>query len=148
MCSETGRSSAEILFGECSLYSNYLVQSSFLFVVGTAFPHIFFSTTPLILIKLKSSHFRKCCEENLICDRLRKSCSTVESPRWRHRMKFHENCPPPKWRAGCAPVWAHIPKLNTVFCTIQTVAVHHNLQILLTETVLRKKYQNEQKNLT
>jgi len=27
--SETGRSSVEILVGECSLYANYLVQSSF-----------------------------------------------------------------------------------------------------------------------
>ena len=39
----------------------------------------------------------------IICDRLRKSCTTVEQARWRHRMKFRENCPPPKWRAGCAP---------------------------------------------
>ena len=29
-------------------------------------------------LKLKSSHFRKCCEENFICDRLRKSCNAVE----------------------------------------------------------------------
>jgi len=29
-------------------------------------------------LKLKSSHFRKCCEENFICDRLQKSCTTVE----------------------------------------------------------------------
>jgi len=40
--SETGRSSVEILLGECSLYSNCLVQSSFLFGVETAFPHLFF----------------------------------------------------------------------------------------------------------
>ena len=44
-------------------------------------------------LKLKSSHFRNCCEENFNCDRLRKS-TTVESTRWRHRMKFHENCHP------------------------------------------------------
>jgi len=30
----------KILVGECSLLSNYLVQSSFLFDVGTAFPHL------------------------------------------------------------------------------------------------------------
>ena len=29
----------EVLVGECSLYANYLVQSSFLFDVGTVFPH-------------------------------------------------------------------------------------------------------------
>ena len=28
----------------------------------------------------------------IICDRLRKSCTTVEQARWRHRMKFNENC--------------------------------------------------------
>jgi len=39
----------------------------------------------------------------IICDRFRKSCTTVEQARWRHQMKFHKNCPPPKWRAGCAP---------------------------------------------
>jgi len=39
----------EVLVGKCSLYSNYLVQSSFLFGVGTASPHLFFSTTPLNL---------------------------------------------------------------------------------------------------
>jgi len=39
---EKGRSSVESLVRECSLYSNYLVQSSFLFSVGTAFPHLFF----------------------------------------------------------------------------------------------------------
>jgi len=42
---ETGISSVDILAGECSLYSNYLMQSSFLFGVGTAFqpfPHLFF----------------------------------------------------------------------------------------------------------
>jgi len=32
----------EILVGECSLYWNYLVQSSFLFGVGTPFPYLFF----------------------------------------------------------------------------------------------------------
>jgi len=37
---EAGRSSVEILVGECSLYSNYLVQPSFLFGVGTAFPFL------------------------------------------------------------------------------------------------------------
>jgi len=37
----------EILVGECSLYSNYLVQSSFLFGVRTAFPNLIFSTTRL-----------------------------------------------------------------------------------------------------
>jgi len=46
--SETGRSSVEILVGECSLFSKYLVQSSFLFGVGMAFPLLFFSTTLLI----------------------------------------------------------------------------------------------------
>jgi len=35
----------EILVGECSFYWNYLVQSSFSFGVGTASPHLFFSTT-------------------------------------------------------------------------------------------------------
>jgi len=39
--SETERSGVESLVGECSLYSN-LVQSSFLFGVGTPFPHLFF----------------------------------------------------------------------------------------------------------
>ena len=29
-------------------------------------------------LKVKSSHFRKCCEKNFICDHLRKSCVTVE----------------------------------------------------------------------
>jgi len=38
--SETKRSSVEILVGECSLYSNYLVQL-FLFGVGTVFPQLF-----------------------------------------------------------------------------------------------------------
>jgi len=38
--------------GECSLYWNYLVQSFFLFGVGTAFPHLFFSTTPLDFFQL------------------------------------------------------------------------------------------------
>jgi len=33
-------SSVEFLAGECSLYSNYLVQSSFLFGAGTAFPRL------------------------------------------------------------------------------------------------------------
>ena len=33
--SETGRSSVKILAGECSLYSNYLVQFSFFFGMGT-----------------------------------------------------------------------------------------------------------------
>jgi len=32
----------EILAGECSLYSNYLVQSSLPFGVGIAFPHVIF----------------------------------------------------------------------------------------------------------
>ena len=36
--SEIGRSSVEILLGECSVYLNCLVQSSFVFGVGTAFP--------------------------------------------------------------------------------------------------------------
>ena len=35
-------SDVEILVGDCSLYSKYLVQSSFLFCVGTPFPHHFF----------------------------------------------------------------------------------------------------------
>ena len=35
---------------EFSFCSNYLVQSSFLFGVGTAFPHLFFSTAPLMFI--------------------------------------------------------------------------------------------------
>ena len=34
--------SMEILVGQCSFYSNYLVQSSFPFGVGTPFPHLFF----------------------------------------------------------------------------------------------------------
>jgi len=51
----------EILVGECSLYSNYLVQSSFLFGVGTAFhtppwgtpfPHPLFSSTSLGFLQL------------------------------------------------------------------------------------------------
>jgi len=29
-------------------------------------------------LKLKTSHSRKCCEDSFICDRLRKSCTTVE----------------------------------------------------------------------
>jgi len=35
---------------------------------------------PLVtgLIKTKSSHFRKCCEKNFICEHWRKSCTTVE----------------------------------------------------------------------
>jgi len=37
----------EILAGECSLYSNYLVQFSFLLGVGTAFSHLF--STPLVI---------------------------------------------------------------------------------------------------
>jgi len=41
----------EILVGECSLYSNDLVQL-FLFGVGTAFPHLFFSTAfPHLFLK-------------------------------------------------------------------------------------------------
>ena len=36
----------EILAGECSLYWNYLVHSSFLFSVGTAFPHSFLALHP------------------------------------------------------------------------------------------------------
>jgi len=28
--------------------------------------------------------------------------------RWRHRMKFHENCLPPKWRAGSAPALCNV----------------------------------------
>jgi len=49
--SEKGRSNVEILVGERSLYSNCLVQSSFLFSVGTAFPHLFGNgvPTPLFL---------------------------------------------------------------------------------------------------
>jgi len=50
--SERGSSSVEILV--CSLYSNYLVQSSFLFGVGTAgtaFPHLFFIITSAPLEK-------------------------------------------------------------------------------------------------
>jgi len=43
----------EILEGECSLFSNYLVQSSFLFGVGTAFLHLFISTPPLNLTMTK-----------------------------------------------------------------------------------------------
>ena len=46
--SETGISSVEIIVGECSLYSNYFVQSSFSFRAGTPLPHLFFSTTPLV----------------------------------------------------------------------------------------------------
>jgi len=38
---------AEILAGEWLRYSKYLVQSSFLSGVGTAFPYLFFSPTPL-----------------------------------------------------------------------------------------------------
>jgi len=45
--SETRRSSVKILLSECSLYANYLVQSSLLLGVWTAFPHLFFSTTSL-----------------------------------------------------------------------------------------------------
>jgi len=52
----------EILVGECSLYSNYLLQSSFLFDVGTPFPHLLFSTTPLVIFV--SKHGR-----NLVGDR-------------------------------------------------------------------------------
>ena len=40
--SQIRRSSVKFLVGEFSLYSNYLAQSSFLFGVGTAFPHLFF----------------------------------------------------------------------------------------------------------
>ena len=47
VCSETGRSSVEILVGECSPFSNYLMQfflshvvSFFLFGVGTPFPRL------------------------------------------------------------------------------------------------------------
>jgi len=29
----------------------------------------------------------------IVCDRLRKSCTTIEWERWRHRVKFNENCP-------------------------------------------------------
>jgi len=34
----------------------------------------------------------------IICDRLRKSCTTVEWARWRHRMKLHEIAPPPEMK--------------------------------------------------
>ena len=39
----------------------------------------------------------------IICDRLRKTCTTVEWSRWRHRMKFHENSPPEmkSWLRPC-----------------------------------------------
>jgi len=40
----------EILVSECSLYSDYSVQSSFSFGVGTSFPHLFFSTIHLMFI--------------------------------------------------------------------------------------------------
>jgi len=42
----------QILAGECSLYSNYLVQSSCLFGVGAAFPHLFFGTAALGFFQL------------------------------------------------------------------------------------------------
>jgi len=38
--SETGRSSVKVLAGECLLYSNYLMQSYFLFGVEAAFTHL------------------------------------------------------------------------------------------------------------
>jgi len=40
----------EILVSDCSLYSDYSVQSSFLFGVGTSFPHLFFSIIHLMFI--------------------------------------------------------------------------------------------------
>jgi len=51
----------EALVGKCSLYLNYLVQSSFSFGVGTAFPHIFFSTTPLMFITRFFSDEERTC---------------------------------------------------------------------------------------
>jgi len=42
----------ETLVCKCSLYSNYMAQSSFLFGEGTAFPHLFFSALdPCTLMK-------------------------------------------------------------------------------------------------
>ena len=59
-------------------------------------------------LKLKSFHFRKCCQQNFICDRLRKSCTTVEKAWWRHRMKFIENFPPEmkSWLRPCLGVFS------------------------------------------
>ena len=39
----------------------------------------------------------------IICDRLRKSSTTVEQARWRHRMKFNENCSPRNEELVAAP---------------------------------------------
>jgi len=56
------------------------------------------------LLKLISSHFRKYCEDNFICDRLRKSCTTVEQKHDDVIEWISWKLPPPKWRAVCAPV--------------------------------------------
>ena len=34
-----------------------------------------------------------------VCGKVVPSCTTVEWERWRHRMKFHENCPPPEMKS-------------------------------------------------
>ena len=48
LVSSLRRSSVEILVGECSLYSNYLVQISFLFGMETPFPNLFIALHPCI----------------------------------------------------------------------------------------------------
>jgi len=65
-----------------------------------------FSTgfAPLVtgLINTNEFSFSEMLRKEHTCDRVRKSCTTVEWVRWRDRMKVHENYPP-QWRAGCAP---------------------------------------------
>ena len=47
--------------------------------------------------------------------------TVCEKARWRHRMKFHENCPPPpKWRAGCTPAAHYFTEFLLFRCK-----VHH-----------------------
>jgi len=61
-------------------------------------------------LKLKSAHSRKCCEENFMCDCLRKRCVVVYQG-WISTMtssnKISWKLPPfPKWKAGCSPGYA------------------------------------------
>jgi len=51
-----GRSNVEVIADKCSLYSNYSVQLSSLFGVGTAFPHLFIKH-----YTLAHDHFNQLC---------------------------------------------------------------------------------------
>jgi len=85
----------------------------------------FFCPDPSVL---KSSDFRKCCEENLICDvcekfvsRLNKHDDVIE---WNF-MKIA----PPKWRAGCAPGFINIQFLQLASQTMTFCVVHTTVNL-------------------